>query len=90
MFKNFFKSVYFNEVLAVIAAILAILQEVMLGTVLPFINIFLLGASVGICFSWAAEALKMVFIEGSPYSWSKVGYGAIAGILAALIVAILV
>ena len=89
MLSKFFKSVYFNAVLAVLAAFFAILQEVLIGTALPFINFFLLGALVGVCFSWAAEALKMVFIEGSPYSWKKVLYGGIVGIVAALVFALI-
>jgi len=89
MLSEFFKSVYFNAILAALAAFFAILQEVMIGTALPFINIFLLGAAVGVCFSWAAEALKMVFIEGSPYSWKNVLYGGGVGISAALVFALL-
>ena len=46
MLSEFFRSVYFNAILAALAAFFAIFQEVMIGTVLQFINIFLLGAAV--------------------------------------------
>lgn len=89
MLSEFFKSVYFNAILAALAPFFAILQEVMIGTALPFINIFLLGAAVGVCFSWVAEVIKMLCFDDSPYSWKNVLYGGGVGITAALVFALL-
>ena len=89
MLTKFFKSVYFNVTLAVLAAFFAVFQEVAIGTVVPFLNIFLLSAFAGVCFSWMGEAIKILFFEGFDYAWKTVIYGAVFGIIVALLSSII-
>jgi hypothetical protein len=89
MLTKFFKSVYFNVTLAVLAAFFAVFQEVAIGTVMPFLNIFLLSAFAGVSFSWMGEAIKILFFEGFGYSWKNVIYGGVFGILVALLSSII-
>ena len=88
MLTKFFESVYFNIVLAVLAAFFAVAQEVMIGTAVPFLNIFILAACAGVGFSWAAQVIKFLVMK-LPFNWGHVGYGAIAGIVVALITALI-
>ena len=76
-----------NVVIAVIAAVVAVLQEIWLDTPLYFLNAFGLSASVGICFSAGAEILKILlkFINYWEWHWKDVLIGCAFGILAALI-----
>lgn len=89
MLTKFFKSVYFNVTLAVLAAFFAVFQEVAIGTVMPFLNIFLLSALAGVGFSWMGEAIKILCFEGFRYSWKSVIYGAVFGIIVALLSSII-
>ena len=61
--KKFFKSEQFNITLAVVIGILAILQEVWIGNVQPFINNFLCGALIGSGASGCAEIIKVIFAD---------------------------
>ena len=88
MLSNFFKSVYFNMTLAVLAAFFAIFQEVAIGSLLTFLSAFFFGSLVGVGFSWIAEAIKSICLEDTPYLWKNVIYGGLVGILASLIFAI--
>lgn len=90
MLKKLFESSYFNMALAVLAAILIIMQEFFLGTPMVFLSQFALGVCASAGFSWGAEVLKMVFGKDVKYSWKNVLIGTIAGIFVALILAILV
>lgn len=86
--KKFFVSYWFNVLLAVLAAVLIIMQEVWIGTSLVFLPLFALGSAAGIGFSWGAEVIK--FLAGGGYDWKRMIPGAILGVVAALITAILV
>lgn len=87
--KKFFQSVYFNIVLAVLAAVLIIVQEFCLATALPFINLFALGALAGVCFSFGAEILKQIFVkEDGKFNYKDFGIGCAFGVVAAFIVAL--
>lgn len=88
MVKKFFDTYWFNSVLAVIAAVLIILQEVWLGTPFVFLNFFLLGAAAAIGFSWAASVIVYLIWRAS-FKWNNVGIGAAVGIVAALLTTLL-
>ena len=91
MISDFFKSVYFNAILATIAAFFTVFQEVLLGTAVPFLNIFAGAAAIAVCLSWGAEVIKVLCFDKSPYqySWKSVLYGGGVGIVAALIFALI-
>lgn len=88
--KKFFASPWFNAFLAVLTAVLIIMQEVWIGTVLVFLPLFALGACTGICFSWGAEIIKFVVDKRNGYELKRMIPGAILGIIAALVTALLV
>lgn len=88
--KKFFVSPWFNVLLAVLAAVLIIMQEVWLGTSLAFLNLFVYGSCAGIGFSWGAEVIKFIVNQVNGYSWKRIIPGIILGIIAALITALLV
>ena len=88
--KKFFASYWFNVLLAVLAAVLIIMQEVWIGTALVFLPLFALGACAGIGFCWGAEVIKFVVNNQNGYQWKRMIPGAILGVIAALIVAVLV
>jgi len=87
--KNFINSVWFNVILATLAAVFIILQEVWLGgTILKF-NVATLGIFAGIGFSFSAEAVKILFAEGRFNA--KFGIvGSVFGALAAIITTLLI
>lgn len=88
--KKFFASPWFNVLLAVLAAVLIIMQEVWIGTALVFLPLFALGACAGIGFSWGAEVIKFVVDRRNGYEWKRIIPGAILGVIAALVTALLV
>ena len=81
------QSVYLNVILAVVAAVLIIMQEFWLGTPLLFLNCVARGGSTGIGFSWIAEALKLIFFTDGTYRFNTKRFliGCGCGIVAALI-----
>ena len=81
-----------NAVLAVIAAVLGVMQEIWLGTPLYFWNAFGMSACYGILFAAAAEWAKILpkFIDYWKWSWTDVAIGGVFGILAALITSLAV
>ena len=83
---------YFNAILAVIAAVMAIMQEVWLETPLSFIGSFVFGSVIGFCFSAGGEWLKILpkFINYDEWHWKAVIIGSVFVIVAALITALLV
>lgn len=83
---------YFNVILAVIAAVMAIMQEVWLGTPLNFTGSFVFGSIIGFCFSAGAEWLKILpkFINYWEWHWRDVAIGSVFGVVAALITALAV
>ncbi len=86
--KKFFESVYFNVVLALLAAILIIMQEVWIGTDMEWLNSFLYGSAAAFGFSWAAQVIKYLVFE-TKFAWKHVWIGTGAGVIAALIVALI-
>lgn len=92
-FMKFLQSVYFNVILAVVAAVMAVMQEVWIGTSIVFINNFALAGLAGIGFSIAAEILKIVFFHGGvqrKFNTKQVLIGCGFGVVAALITVLLV
>lgn len=83
---------YFNAILSVIAAVMAIMQEVWLGTPLNFIGAFVFGSVIGFCLSACAEWVKILpkFIDYWKWQWPPVIIGSVFGIIAALVTALLV
>ena len=86
--KKFFESVYFNVILAVLAAVLIIMQEVWIGTPIVFLNSFVLGTCAAVGFSWAGEVIKL--IAGGSFVWKRTIPGIIVGVIAALVTTLLV
>lgn len=90
MVKKFFESYWFNVVLAVLAGLLAVMQEVWIGTAFSFLGFFGLGTAVAFCFSWGAEVIgKIFFKEGFEFKWSDVLVGGIAGTITVLLLVLL-
>ena len=89
MVEKFFYIFWFNAVLAVIAAVLIILQEVWIGTPFMFLNFFLLGAAAAVGFSWIASVVVYLIWQAS-FKWKNVGIGAAVGIVAALLTVLLI
>ena len=90
---KFLQSIYFNVILAVVAAVMAVMQEVWIGTPMVFINSFALAGLAGIGFSVAAEIMKIVFFHGGvprKFNTKQVLVGCGFGVVAALITALLV
>jgi hypothetical protein len=87
--RKYFESWIFNTILAVLAAFFAIMQEVWIDNILPFINFFLMGSAAAICLSLGAEIIKKVFVD---HVWSNKDWitGAIYGIIVALVLALVV
>lgn len=88
--KKFFVSLWFNALLAVLAAVLIIMQEVWIGTALVFLPLFALGSAAGLGFSWIAEVIKYIVNNENGYQWKRMIPGAILGVIAALVTALLV
>ena len=76
-----------NAVLAVIAAVLGVMQEVRLGTPIYFWNAFGLSASYAVAFACASEIVKILpkFINYWHWQWKDVIIGCVFGIAAAII-----
>ena len=75
---------WLNVLLAVLAAIFGVMQEVWLGTEPNFLTFFATSASYAVCFTFCAEILKMVFKEGNEWNWSDLVFGGLCGILTAI------
>ena len=75
---------WLNVLLAVLAAIFGVMQEVWLGTEPNFLTFFATSASYAVCFTFCAEILKMVFKEGNEWNWSDLVFGGPCGILTAI------
>ena len=93
MKKFFSKSWILNAIVAVIAAVLGIMQEVWLGTPLYFLNAFAVGATYGISLSICVELARGVFCEVDfPNEWKHMlknaCIGGVIGVLAALATAL--
>lgn len=90
---KFLQSVYFNVLLAVVAAVLGIMQEVWIGTSMTFLSSFALGGAIGIGFSLIAETAKIIFFNGGvqrKFNTKEVLIGCGFGVAAALITVLLV
>ena len=76
-----------NVVLAVIAAVLGVFQEVWLGTPLYFWNVLGLSVSYAVAFACASEIIKILpkFINYWHWQWKDVIIGCVFGIIAALV-----
>lgn len=81
-----------NAILAVIAAVMAIMQEIWISTPLTVLEAFVFGSVIGACLSACGEWAKILpkWINYDEYSWMNVGIGTGFGILAALITALAV
>ena len=87
--EKFFKSVWFNIVLAVLAAVLIIMQEVWIGAPILILNVITLGICAGIGFSLSAEVIKLLFF-GGPFSGKNAIIGSILGIIAAIVTGLII
>ena len=81
---KFLNSVYFNVVLAVLAAILSILQEVWLGTDIQVLNAVIMTIAVSIGFSLIADVVKFLAYN-SKFNLNNIVIGSVSGIIAGLI-----
>jgi len=75
---------WLNVLLAVLAAIFGVMQEVWLGTEPNFLSFFAMSASYAVCFTFGAEILRMVFVKGHQWSWKDIIFGGLCGILTAI------
>lgn len=75
---------WLNVLLAVLAAIFGVMQEVWLGTEPLFLPFFATSASYAVCFTFCAEIFKMVFVRGNKWSWNDLIFGGLCGILTAI------
>lgn len=75
---------WLNVLLAVLAAIFGVMQEVWLGTEPYFLPFFATAASYAVCFTFCAEIFKMVFVRGNKWSWNDLIFGGLCGILTAI------
>ncbi len=89
MFKRFIEGKWFNIVLAVLAAVLIIMQEVWIGTELVFLPLLALGVAASFGFSWSASVLSFLFYH-TPFKWKNIWLGFGVGAVAALVTALLV
>lgn len=78
-----------NVLVAVLAAVMAVMQEVWLNTEYSFVNFLALGVSVGLALSLCTEIAKSIFWDRR-WSWTDVATGALAGIVTAYIMALAV
>ena len=81
-----------NAIFAVIAAVMAVMQEIWIDTPMNVLGGFGFGSVIGACFSACGEWAKILpkWINYDEYSWMNVGIGAGFGIIAALITALAV
>jgi hypothetical protein len=87
MIQKFFDSYWFNSILAVLAAVLIIMQEVWIGSPFAFINSLVLGSAAAIGFSLSASVISFL-AWGFKFNKKNILIGAIAGIVAALVTCI--
>ena len=89
MFKRFIQSKWFNIVLALLAAVLVIMQEVWIGTELVFLPLLALGVAVAFGFAWGASVISFVAYH-TPFNWKNIwlafGVGAVGALITALLV----
>ncbi len=81
---KFLNSVYFNIVLAVLAAVFSILQEVWLGTDIQVLNAVIMTIAVSIGFSVGADVVKFLAFN-SKFNLNNIVIGSVSGIIAGLI-----
>jgi hypothetical protein len=84
MVKFLNSSVYFNIVLAVLAAVFSILQEVWLGTDIQVLNAVIMTIAVSIGFSVGADVVKFLAFN-SKFNLNNIVIGSVSGIIAGLI-----
>ena len=72
-----------NVIVAAIAALFSVLQELWLGTELTFLRAFVYATLIGVCLSWGTEVVKSIMYYRS-FSWVHVSYGAYAALLVAI------
>lgn len=89
MFKRFIQSKWFNIVLALLAAVLVIMQEVWIGTELVFLPLFALGVAAAFGFSCIASVVNFIAYQ-SPFNWKNILLGFGVGSVAALVTVLLV
>jgi hypothetical protein len=82
--KNFLNSVWFNIIIAVLAGFFGVMQEVWIGSDVPGINIFALGALAACGMSWGASVINFVITRGR-FNWKNIGIGAAVGVVVALV-----
>lgn len=90
---KFFHSVFFNIILAVIAAVLFVMQEVWLGTGAAMAGAMGIGALGGFGFSFLAEMIKIIFLNkdlSRKFSVKQLLIGGGFGIAAAIVTALIV
>lgn len=87
--KKFFNSVWFNIILAMLAASLIILQEVWIGAPIEILNVTVLGMCAALGFTLVAEVVKMLFFGGM-FTLKNAMIGAFFGIAAAVATAALI
>ena len=79
---------WLNVLLAVLAAIFGVMQEVWLGTEPNFLSFFAMSASYAVCFTFCAEILKMIFgkffKKPHEWNWNDLIFGGLCGILTAI------
>ena len=86
--KKFFASIYFDVILAVLAAVLIIMQEVWIGSSIAVLNGFIMGGIAGIAFALIVGFVKK-FIFGK-FNTKNAIIACGCGIAAALVTALLV
>lgn len=91
---NFLRSIWFNVILSVLAGFFAVMQEAWLGG-FERLNVIILGICCAIGFSFAAEVIKIVFTNFDSYgkywwNWKTFAYGAVPGVVIALITGLLI
>ena len=89
MLKRFIESVWFNILLAVLAAVLIIMQEVWIGTEFMFAAFLALGVAAAFGFSWGASVISYLAYH-APINWKRIWIGFGVGSLAALLTVLLV
>lgn len=87
--KKFFNSVWFNIILAMLAASLIILQEVWIGAPIEILNVTVLGICAGLGFTMAAEVIKMLFF-GGVFTLKNAAVGGFFGLVAAIATAAII
>ena len=87
--KDLFKGWLSNVLVAVVTAIMAVMQEVLIDTEYSFITFLCIGGSIGIAMSIATEIAKSVFWDHR-WSWADISTGALVGVITAYIMALAV